>query len=119
MSVAELPIEIDREKIAEFCRACGIRKLSLFGSVLRDDFDPARSDVDVLAEFEPDALKGVGFRYFGYGEELSAGKRFRFMSVHDPQATLRQIQDAVQKDVPVLLATSEQMLKDLENPPSK
>ena len=53
MSVAELPIQIDREKIAEFCRARGIRKLSLFGSVLREDFDPARSDVDVLAEFEP------------------------------------------------------------------
>ena len=72
MSVAELPIPLDREKIAEFCRARGIRKLSLFGSVLRDDFDPARSDVDVLAEFEPDTLKEVGFRYFGYGEELSA-----------------------------------------------
>ena len=60
MSVAELPIPMDREKIAEFCRARGIRKLSLFGSVLREDFDPARSDVDVLAEFEPEALKGVG-----------------------------------------------------------
>ena len=82
MSVAELPIRIDREKIAEFCRGRGIRKLSLFGSVLRDDFDPARSDVDVLAEFEPDALKGVGFRYFGYGEELSAiiGRRVDFCS---------------------------------------
>ena len=43
MSIAELPIQIDREKIAEFCRARGIRKLSLFGSVLRDDFDPERS----------------------------------------------------------------------------
>ena len=43
MSVAELPIQIDREKIAEFCRVRGIRKLSLFGSVLRDDFDPERS----------------------------------------------------------------------------
>jgi len=40
MSVAELPIRIDREKVSEFCRARGIRKLSLFGSVLRDDFDP-------------------------------------------------------------------------------
>ncbi len=82
MSVAELPIQIDREKIAEFCRARGIRKLSLFGSVLRDDFDPARSDVDVLAEFEPDALKGVGFRYFGYGEELAAiiGRKVDFCS---------------------------------------
>jgi predicted nucleotidyltransferase len=72
MSVAELPIQLDHEKIAVFCRARGIRKLSLFGSVLRADFDSARSDVDVLAEFEPDALKGVGFRYFGYEEALSA-----------------------------------------------
>src|SRR6266700_5071904 len=82
MSVTELPIQIDREQIAEFCRARGIRKLSLFGSVLRDDFDPARSDVDVLAEFEPDALNGVGFRYFGYGADLAAilGRRVDFCS---------------------------------------
>ena len=82
MSLAELPIKIDREKIAEFCRARGIRRLSLFGSVLRDDFDPERSDVDVLAEFEPGALNGVGFRYFGYGEELGAilGRRVDFCS---------------------------------------
>jgi len=80
--VAELPIPIDRGKIAGFCRARGIRKLSLFGSVLRDDFDPAHSDVDVLAEFEPDALDGVGFRYFGYGEELAAimGRKVDFCS---------------------------------------
>jgi len=78
----ELPIQIDREKIAQFCRARGIRRLSVFGSVLRDDFDPARSDVDVLAEFEADALKGVGFRYFGYGEELAAimGRKVDFCS---------------------------------------
>lgn len=72
MSVAELPIVIDRDKIAVFCRRRGIRKLSLFGSVLRNDFDPGRSDVDVLAEFEPGALHGVGFRFFGYGDELAA-----------------------------------------------
>lgn len=82
MSIAELPIQIDREKIATFCRERGIRRLSLFGSVLREDFDPARSDVDVLAEFEPGALKGVGFRYFGYGEELARilGRRVDFCS---------------------------------------
>ena len=82
MNIAELPIQVDREKVAEFCRARGIRKLSLFGSVLREDFDPARSDVDVLAEFEPEALKGVGFRYFGYGEELAAiiGRKVDFCS---------------------------------------
>ncbi len=50
-------IPIDREKIAEFCRANGILKLSLFGSVLRDDFNPD-SDVDVLVEFEPKRVIG-------------------------------------------------------------
>ena len=69
MSVAELPIQMDREKIAEFCRARGIRKLSLFGSVLRDDFDPARSDVDVLVEFIPGVRPGL--KFFGYGEALA------------------------------------------------
>ncbi|MBI2195223.1 MAG: nucleotidyltransferase domain-containing protein [Planctomycetes bacterium] len=82
MNIAELPILIDRDKIAAFCREHGIRKLSLFGSVLREDFDPARSDVDVLAEFAPGALDGVGLRYFGYGEELSAilGRQVDFCS---------------------------------------
>ena len=70
MSVAEVPIVIDEERIATFCRNRGIRKLSLFGSVLRQDFDPRRSDVDVLAEFEPGALLQAGWNYFGYSEEL-------------------------------------------------
>ena len=69
MSIAELPIQLDREKIAAFCRARDIRKLSLFGSVLRDDFDPARSDVDVLAEFAPGVRPGL--KFFGYGEDLA------------------------------------------------
>lgn len=43
-------ISADREKIAEFCRAHNIRRLSIFGSVLREDFGPT-SDVDVLVEF--------------------------------------------------------------------
>ena len=51
-------IDIDREVIADFCRRHRIRKLSLFGSVLRDDFGP-ESDVDVLVEFEPDEEPGL------------------------------------------------------------
>lgn len=46
-------IRIDRDRLARFCQEHGIRRLALFGSVLRDDFDPKRSDVDVLVEFEP------------------------------------------------------------------
>ena len=71
MSVAELPIQIDPRQVAVFCKERGIRRLSLFGSVLRDDFDPARSDVDVLAEFHPEALSQLGLDYFVYGEDLS------------------------------------------------
>jgi len=40
-----------------FCRQHHIRRLALFGSVLRDDFDPG-SDVDLLAEFEPEHVPG-------------------------------------------------------------
>ena len=38
--------------IGDYCRQNGITRLSLFGSVLRDDFDPGRSDVDFLVRFE-------------------------------------------------------------------
>jgi hypothetical protein len=72
MSVAELPIALDRKRIERYCLERGIRKLSLFGSVLRQDFDAQRSDVDVLADFEPGALERAGWDYFGYGEELGA-----------------------------------------------
>ena len=47
-------IEIPKEKIADFCRKWKIVELSLFGSVLRDDFRPD-SDVDILVTFSPDA----------------------------------------------------------------
>jgi predicted nucleotidyltransferase len=51
-------IEIPQEAIAAFCRQHNIRRLSLFGSVLRDDFRPD-SDVDVLVEFEAGAVVGL------------------------------------------------------------
>jgi len=57
------------EKIAAFCRRHHIRKLSLFGSVLRDDFRPD-SDIDVLVEFEPGHVPGY-FGLVGMEMELS------------------------------------------------
>jgi len=49
-----LNIDIPKENIAEFCKKWKIVELSLFGSVLRDDFRPD-SDVDVLVTFAPEA----------------------------------------------------------------
>jgi hypothetical protein len=61
-------IGLDREKMAEFCRRHHIRKLSLFGSVLREDFSDD-SDVDVLVEFDPEHVPGLEF--FRMENELS------------------------------------------------
>jgi uncharacterized protein len=62
-------IELDRGMVAGLCRRNQIRKLALFGSVLRDDFGP-ESDVDVLVEFEPNARVGL-FRFAAMEHELS------------------------------------------------
>jgi predicted nucleotidyltransferase len=43
----------NRERIAELCRTHHVRRLSVFGSAVRDDFDPQRSDVDLLVDFAP------------------------------------------------------------------
>jgi predicted nucleotidyltransferase len=63
-----LSIPIPRDDIARICRRHGIRKLSLFGSVLRADFDSS-SDIDVLVEFEPETR--IGLRFFEIERELS------------------------------------------------
>lgn len=51
-------VEIPNERIAEFCKRRHIRRLDLFGSVLRADFRPD-SDIDVLVEFEPGLEPGL------------------------------------------------------------
>ncbi len=68
-----MPLDLNmlpRDRIAEFCRRHRVRRLSIFGSALRDDFTP-ESDVDVLVEFEPEGVPGL-FAFAGMGEELSA-----------------------------------------------
>ncbi len=62
-------IAVPKAEIEAFCRRNHIRKLSFFGSVLRDDFSDA-SDVDVLVEFEPGQRVGL-IRMAGMELELS------------------------------------------------
>lgn len=62
-------VEIPEEALAEFCMRNHIRRLALFGSILREDFG-SESDVDVLVEFEPGTR--VGLRFFALERELSA-----------------------------------------------
>jgi uncharacterized protein len=62
-------IEIPDDRLAEFCRRHHIRKLALFGSVLRDDFRP-ESDVDVLVDFSPQHVPDF-FSLYDMEQELS------------------------------------------------
>ena len=62
-------LKVSKKKIEEFCKKHHIRKLSLFGSVLRDDFR-SDSDVDVLVEFDPNHIPGL-IRLAGMEFELS------------------------------------------------
>jgi predicted nucleotidyltransferase len=64
-AVRQLAIPIPHEQVSDFCRKWGIRTLSFFGSVVRDDFGPA-SDVDVLVEFK----RPVGMKIVHAEEEL-------------------------------------------------
>jgi predicted nucleotidyltransferase len=56
--IKTLPIDIPPKAIAQFCQQHHIRKLSLFGSVLRNDFTDS-SDIDVLVEFQPEKTPGL------------------------------------------------------------
>ena len=64
-----LPIEISPDEIAHFCDRHHILKLSLFGSILREDFD-SNSDMDVLVEFELNHVPGL-IRLAGMEIELT------------------------------------------------
>lgn len=84
-------VSVDRQRLAEFCRQNGIRRLAVFGSALRDDFGP-ESDVDVLIEFESGRTPGL--RFFWMQEELS--RLFnRNVDLHTPASLSRYFRSQV------------------------
>lgn len=81
---------IPKQAIAAFCEQHHIRKLSLFGSVLRDDFR-LDSDIDVLIEFEPDSIVGF-FEFITLQMELSQlfGRQVDLNTAEDLSRYFRQ-----------------------------
>lgn len=96
-------IPIDQTRIAEFCRKHHIRRLSLFGSALREDFYPD-SDVDVLVEFEPGHVPGLAF--FAMEMELSEilGRK---VDLNTPSFISPHFRDQVLKEAQVQYARAE------------
>jgi len=91
-------IKIEREKLIGFCKKHHIRKLSFFGSAIRDDFSPA-SDLDVLVEFEPEHVPGLTF--FRMEQELSDlfGRK---VDLNTPQFLSRHFRDRVLAEAEVM-----------------
>jgi predicted nucleotidyltransferase len=93
-------VHIPKDRIADFCRRHHIRRLSIFGSALRDDFD-ADSDVDVLVEFEPGYVPG--FAFFAMETELSEilGRQ---VDLNTPNFLSRYFRDKVLREAEVQYA---------------
>jgi len=65
-------IEAHRSRIAELCRLYGVRRLDVFGSALRADFDPMASDIDLVVEFDPAHGGSPLHRYFDLKSDLES-----------------------------------------------
>lgn len=94
-------VEFDEARIRDFCRRHSVARLSLFGSVLRDDFSP-ESDIDVLVEFLPDvrcSLFDLGGMLMDLSEILG-----RQVDLRTPQDLSRYFRDEVVSSARVLYA---------------
>ena len=83
-------IDLSKEEIARFCKRSHIRKLSVFGSVLRKNFG-ADSDIDILVEFDPDHIPGL-LRLAGMENELTGilGRKVDMRTAEDLSRYFRQ-----------------------------
>lgn len=90
--MSEPRIPIPKDKIAEFCKRNHIKRLALFGSVLRDDFGP-ESDVDVLVRFEPGTK--LGFNIIDMELELSEILGGRRVDLVDEEHLYHRLRDRI------------------------
>ncbi len=63
-------IEQHRQEIDSLCRKHGVRRLELFGSAARGDFNPQTSDLDFIVEFANYAARSLADQWFGLQEDL-------------------------------------------------
>jgi hypothetical protein len=93
-------VVIPKDRIVDFCRRHHIRRLSVFGSALREDFT-ADSDIDVLVEFQKGHVPG--FAFFDIQDEL-AELLGRTVDLHTPNFLSRYFRDRVLREAEVQYA---------------
>jgi|ETNmetMinimDraft_23_1059889.scaffolds.fasta_scaffold313757_2 hypothetical protein len=102
LDMAQVRVGASQTAIAEFCRRHHIRRLALFGSILRDDFRED-SDVDVLVEFESDHVPGL-ISLAGIELKLSELLGGRKADMNTPLLLSRYIRDQVLSEAMVVYA---------------
>src|SRR2546430_17107796 len=85
-------VTLNQSQIVDFCRRRAIQRLSLFGSVLRDDFRPD-SDIDVLVEFKPGHTPG--WEIVDIEEELSELFGRRRVDLVNPKYLSPRLRDRI------------------------
>ncbi len=91
-----------KDQIAEFCRLHHIRRLAVFGSALRSDFNE-NSDIDVLVEFEPGHVPGL-FGMARLERELSRLLGGRKVDLRTPEDLSRYFREEVLNEAEVQYA---------------
>jgi predicted nucleotidyltransferase len=97
-------IEESQAQIAELCRAYHVRRLALFGSAARDDFDPGRSDIDLMVEFEPNSAQNRFESYFRLHAALEQVLRRKVDLIEAGSVKSPYIQRTVERDQRALYA---------------
>lgn len=95
-------LAIPKERLAAFCREHGIRRLAIFGSALREDFDP-NSDIDILVEFEQGRMPGL-FGVARLERELSGVFDGRKVDLRTPEDLSRYFRKSVVAEAEVQYA---------------
>jgi predicted nucleotidyltransferase len=95
-------LKMPKERLAAFCREHGIRRLAIFGSALREDFDP-NSDIDILVEFEQGRIPGL-FGVARLERELSSVFDGRKVDLRTPEDLSRYFRKSVVAEAEVQYA---------------
>lgn len=75
-----IQIDFSREELEAICRRRAVKRMALFGSVLRDDFGPG-SDVDVIVEFQDDFEGKQIYKIYDELTELFGGRKIDLVEV--------------------------------------
>jgi predicted nucleotidyltransferase len=97
-------ITTSREQIETLCRAFKVKRLAVFGSAVRDDFDNSTSDVDLLVEFEPTGISNRFESYFRLHEALEGIFHRKVDLIEAGSIKNPYIQRAVERDQRTLYA---------------